>query len=239
MLSRHTFTFFAVAAFAAAPFVSQSEDAPASLRVPAFTAYSEPGVEDVEVSPEHGLTGWTNAKDKIAWYGNIATAGTLNVAVSLHMPAKAVSRLRLTAAQPSSKTKMVGIVREANGGANGGLVTVDFGQVPVSTPGYYRFALEGLSKNQSSFGDVEALVVSGQAAQNAHFNLRPEQRGAPSVHLSYPIPKDAKVQWFYNEVTAKTDPLWSYYMACGWHRGYFGMQVNSPDRTAHHLLRVG
>ena len=23
-------------------------------------------------------------------------------------------------------------------------------------------------------------------------------------------------------------PLWTYFEACGWHRGYFGMQVNSP-----------
>ena len=229
MLNRHAFTLFAVTALAAAPFVSQGEDTPTSLRVPAFTAYSEPGVEDVDVSPEQGLTGWTNAKDRIVWYGNIETAGTLNVAVSLRMPAKAVSRLRLTmTAQSSGKRIIVGGIRAVEGGANGGLITVDFGQVNISSSGYYRFTLEGVSKSQASFGDVDALLLSGQAAQNAHFNLRLEQRGAPSVHLSYPIPKDAQVQWFYNEVTAKTDPLWSYYMACGWHRGYFGMQVNSP-----------
>ena len=228
MLNRHAFTLFAFVALTAAPFISQGEDTPASLRVPAFTAYSEPGVEDVDVSPEQGLTGWTNAKDHIAWYGNIATAGTLNVAVSLRMPAKAVSWLRLTAtAQSSGKRLIVSGIREVEGGANGGPVTIDFGQVNILAPGYYRFALEGISKSQASFGDVDALLLSGPAAQNAHFNLRPEQRGAPSVHLSYPIPKDAQVQWFYNEVTAKTDPLWSYYMACGWHRGYFGMQVNS------------
>ena len=29
-------------------------------------------------------------------------------------------------------------------------------------------------------------------------------------------------------MTGLEDPLWTYYMACGWHRGYFGMQVNSP-----------
>jgi len=36
------------------------------------------------------------------------------------------------------------------------------------------------------------------------------------------------VEAFYCEVTALEDPLWTFYMACGWHRGYFGMQVNSP-----------
>jgi len=54
------------------------------------------------------------------------------------------------------------------------------------------------------------------------------RRNAASVHLAYPVPKDTKVAAFYCEVTALEDPLWTYYMACGWHRGYFGMQINSP-----------
>jgi hypothetical protein len=48
------------------------------------------------------------------------------------------------------------------------------------------------------------------------------------VHLAYTPPKDAKVDAFYCELAGVEDPLWTYYMACGWHRGYFGMQVNSP-----------
>ena len=48
------------------------------------------------------------------------------------------------------------------------------------------------------------------------------------MHLLYPLPKDSEVEAFYCEVTAVEDPVWTYYMACGWHRGYFGMQVNSP-----------
>ena len=36
------------------------------------------------------------------------------------------------------------------------------------------------------------------------------------------------VEWFHCRVTPRHDPVWSYYMATGWHRGYFGMQVNSP-----------
>jgi len=38
-----------------------------------------------------------------------------------------------------------------------------------------------------------------------------------------------KVATFYCEVTAIEDPPATYYQACGWHRGYFGMQVNSPS----------
>ena len=42
------------------------------------------------------------------------------------------------------------------------------------------------------------------------------------------MPPGTNVQAFYCELTGVEVPLWTYYMACGWHRGYFGMQVNSP-----------
>ena len=212
------------------PLTSGSEEAAASLRVPAFTAYSEPNMEALDISAEHGVTGWKNQKDQVVWYGKFKTTGVLNLAVALRLPKKAVSRLRLTMSRQTAAGDQVrnGSLKEFSGGVDGGLKTVDFGRVTIPMPGYYRFVLSAISKNQPEFGDVDALVLSGLAALEAHFNLRPEQRGAPSVHLSYPISRDAKVAWFYNEVTAKTDPIWSYYMACGWHRGYFGMQVNSP-----------
>jgi len=81
-------------------------------------------------------------------------------------------------------------------------------------------------KNVTSAED-ETLILDGAAVAEAHFNLQP-RRNAASVHLFYPIPPDTKVSVFYCEMTGLEDPLWTYYMACGWHRGYFGMQVNSP-----------
>jgi hypothetical protein len=61
-------------------------------------------------------------------------------------------------------------------------------------------------------------------------------RRGPSVHLSYATPKDASIQWFYNEVTVPEgqDVQGSYFMADGFGQGYFGMQVNSP--TERHIL---
>jgi hypothetical protein len=44
----------------------------------------------------------------------------------------------------------------------------------------------------------------------------------------YPIGGITNADAFYCEVTGVDTPLWSYFEACGWHRGYFGMQVNSP-----------
>jgi hypothetical protein len=54
-------------------------------------------------------------------------------------------------------------------------------------------------------------------------------RRGPSVHLSYEMPENVKVKWFYNEMTIPKDkdPIGSYFMSNGFREGYFGIQVNS------------
>jgi heme-degrading monooxygenase HmoA len=107
------------------------------------------------------------------------------------------------------------------------VVVADFGSFTLSEAGYQRIALESLNDAGKPIADVQTLVLSGSATDEAHFNLK-ERRNAASVHLMYPVPKEANVTAFYCEVTAAEDPTATFYMACGWHRGYFGMQVNSP-----------
>jgi uncharacterized protein DUF3472 len=52
-------------------------------------------------------------------------------------------------------------------------------------------------------------------------------RAARSVHLSYPAP-DAFL--FYNEVMVENSVNGSYFMACGWNTGYFGIQqLSGPN----------
>ncbi|HVV73009.1 MAG TPA: DUF3472 domain-containing protein [Verrucomicrobiae bacterium] len=52
-------------------------------------------------------------------------------------------------------------------------------------------------------------------------------RAARSVHLSYPAPEGAL---FYNEVVVEKSVNGSYFMACGWNTGYFGIQqLDGPD----------
>jgi hypothetical protein len=193
------------------------------LAVPAYTAYIEPDPEAMEVSSEKGgVSGWTDAKEKIVWYGELKATGELRLAVLLRLPEKSVSTFRLTVAKQTRTAQ----TKDGNDLA-AREVMLDFGTVNVPAPGYCRIALEGVSKTGKKFGDVVALLLRGPAAQSAHFNLD-ERRNAASVHLSYPIPPDAKVAAFTNEVTVRADPIWSYYMACGFQRGYFGIQVNSP-----------
>ena len=52
-------------------------------------------------------------------------------------------------------------------------------------------------------------------------------RAARSVHLVYPAPAGL---YFYNEVVVEQSVNGSYFMACGWDTGYFGIQqLDGPD----------
>jgi hypothetical protein len=193
--------------------------AEAEVRIPASTAYLEPDFEGARVSEASGISGWTNPALKALWVGEIKTPGPLNCSLALRLPAGAETRLRLTVAGKS---------REASGKSMGGdVVEMDFGSFDVSGVRYQRFTLESLNAAGHSAGQIEALLLNGPAAVGAHFNLK-ERRNAASVHLLYPVTGASNVDMFYCEVTAAEAPLWTYFEACGWHRGYLGMQVNSP-----------
>ncbi len=195
------------------------------LRVPAFTAYIEPNPNGASVAPASGITAWKDRADSVNWYGDIKSAGKLRAAVVLRLGAGQTSRLRLTVAGQGHEAMVTG--------AGDADVTVSFGSYDIPQAGYQRFELESLNASGAPAGDVSALVLNGPASDNAHFNLE-SRRNAASVHLAYPIPAGENVSAFYGEATGVETPLWTYIMACGWNRGYFGMQVNGP--TERHII---
>jgi len=192
----------------------------AELRVPATTAYLAPNAEGAQVSAKRGITGWRDPNVKVLWFGEFKAAGKLVASVALRLPKDAVCNLRLTVAGQAHEVTATGSGLEQ-------VVTVKFGEYTIAEPGYQSFALESLNAPGSPSAEIDALVLEGPAVEGAHFNLN-ARRNAASVHLNYPTPPDAEIVWFYSEVTALKDPVTTFYMACGFSRGYFGMQVNSP-----------
>jgi hypothetical protein len=192
----------------------------AELRIPAFTAYTLPDAEGARISERGGVTRWKNPALSVNWYGQFKNPGTLQARVTLRLPAGAESRLKLGVAGQSREVTVKGTSPETP-------LVADFGEFRLDATGYQRFALECLNPAEGACGDLESLTLDGPAVEGAHFNLK-ERRNAASVHLSYPVPQGTNVAAFYCEVTAVEDPTATFYMACGWHRGYFGMQVNSP-----------
>lgn len=195
------------------------EPAELTLRVPAFTAYTLPDPDAARISQRRGVSGWTDPQTSVNWYGLFRHTGRLSVSVVLRLDDGAASNLKMTLGEQSRQTRVIGQGDDTP-------VTADFGVFEIRQTGYHRLMLESLNEPGRPFGDPEALRLEGPALNEAHFNLKP-RRNAASVHLSYPVPSDVEIAAFYCEVTGLEDPTATFYMACGWHRGYFGMQVNS------------
>lgn len=68
---------------------------------------------------------------------------------------------------------------------------------------------------------VMAGVVLGGAASAAAADSPAPFRAARSVHLGYPAEPG---EWFYTEMVIEQSVNGSYFMACGWNTGYFGLQ---------------
>jgi hypothetical protein len=178
-----------------------------ALFLPADTAYVLNSGEGDR--PETGPNAIPNPQSQILWGGYPATAGILHLAVQAQGAGTGVSYwLRVTGP---------GLNKDV----------ADNGSVSIKQPGWYRFLLSAKAPFGQPLGKIEGLALDGPAADGALFNLK-SRRNCASVHIGYPLPPGTQAEWFYNEVKAKTDPLYTYYMACGFSRGYFGMQVNSP-----------
>ncbi|NQV28436.1 MAG: DUF3472 domain-containing protein [Rhodopirellula sp.] len=192
------------------------------LRIPASTAYAEPLSAPLRFGDD-GITNWTNSDDRIVWFGRLKHTGSLSISISVSATEKSSSKFAMTVSRVDTpgatqelKTTQTVVDNQR----------VTFGEATINSAGYYRFELHGTAKPGDAFGTVKSMTLSGAAAKDAHFNLK-SRRNAASVHLGFPVPREQQVQAFYSEITVETDPLWSYYMACGFHRGYFGIQVNS------------
>lgn len=174
------------------------------LLVPAFTGY--PSNKETRVD-EKGMLLWEPFCKRVRFVGNLVK-GRLDLKIN-----------------GGANTFRVSIDGKATTLQNRELKSIQIANTD------YRFIdvfPEGImSKSWLPQPVFQGIELSGPATVGAKFNLK-ERRNAPSVHLKYPLQPDEKVEWFYNEIRPQTDNPATYYQACGFHRGYFGIQVNSP-----------
>lgn len=197
-----------------------------TLRVPGHTAYLAPNPHATEVVPKMGVKRWNAKAGRILWFGEFRAPGEVKASITVRMATDQSAKLKLTLGSQSREATVTGLGTTS-------LTSVDFGAFTISQTGYHRFELERLQtpgETDVAIDYVDALSLTGPPTKSAHFNLDP-RRNAASVHLRFDPPRDEKVAWFYSEVTAIDDPETTFYMACGFHRGYFGMQViNEKER---------
>jgi len=192
-------------------------DVLAQKTIPGHTAYVHPDPWGARIRENQGVLQWQESNPSIRWWGIFKNPGTLELKVLVRGNSKSIEGLKLRVGDQEHGPK--GIKSEQE------LTLVDFGKYELKLDKPTHQMIE-LVRGSGEAIDVKELRLDGPASQDAFFNLK-ERRNAASVHLMYPVDRQAKVEAFYTEVVGVEEPVGTFYMACGWHRGYFGMQVNS------------
>ena len=190
-----------------------------TVTIPGFTGYALPeeAEDDVMFNDSVGLHNWANIHQQISYYFSAQTTGELKLAIAAKNN-QGTSVVKVTLA---GKSFTIHIPKSKT------FQQIPVGEVTVSKPGFYQLVLQPVQSSVKNIADIQSIDLSGSAVTGIQFNAKP-RRNAASVHLNYPLPDSVKAVSFYNEVTVPkgADIPYSYYMACGFARGYFGIQVN-------------
>lgn len=206
---------FVAAMFMALPAVAQNE----SVVTLSGNAYVTSGSTASIDEGNCAIRNWNDKETVISFYFKAEKCGKMNVALQ----AKGKSRIEVSLLGKKKKVTL----------DSDNLERIELGTFKVKTPGYIKMDIRGLKiKEGEDFGSVAAVYVGGDVAPvvcvapdfSTHFGRR-----GPSVHMGYALPNE-NIEWFYNEVVVpeEGDIPSSYYMACGFGQGYFGMQNNTP-----------
>ncbi len=186
----------------------------------AFVTSAPPGAP--EVITNNGLGNWINPNTIVSTYFKVGNSGTLNLSLKAKVPS-GTSTIKITVNGVSQNISITGSTYAIHPVGNF--------SVPV---GYVKVDLQGITKTGGYFADVSHLIYLGDASNGTNLfcndpNYYYWARRGPSCHLSYVLPSNTDVSYYYNEVTIPTgeDKIGSYFMANGFAEGYFGMQVNS------------
>jgi len=202
-------------------------------------AYSSNQIEDRGNSrtiTNKGITNWTNSTEFITAFVRVAKPGTLSISMDGKVSIEGQATLGFTI---NNKTTSVNFDEKKP-------ITGKIGEWNIKDTGYVAIKISGISKTKNQFPSITNLLLSGTAV-DAKTAYVPNNEGGffhwgrrgPSVHLNYLQPDNVNAEWYYNEITVPVgqDKIGSYFMACGFGEGYFGMQVNS-DTDRHILFSV-
>lgn len=190
------------------------------IRIPlAGNAYLETKTTGGKITPG-GIAEWSNPDAKFGVYVRFAHACTFDAAI------------RLRNQKNNAKIR----VNDYEIDLPEGYKEVMIGSFSPDHEGYFRFELQGIESDGSTFCSPTELILYGIEKEDITSAIYPEEkdnfywtRRGPSVHCGYDIRELGDVEWFYSELTVPEgyDPVGSYYMAIGFKGGYFGIQTNS------------
>ena len=198
-------------------FIVQSQ----TFLIPGNTGYAIPAESYSEklFSSENGLQNWINTKQQVNYFFHVRNPGVLQIKIN----AKNAFSGSVINLSINGKDFKVAIPKSTI------FRLLNVGSLSIKDTGFYQISISGTKQTNNTIADIQSIELLGTAAKEIHANQKP-RRNAASVHLKYPLEDSIKAITFYNEITVPigADIVHSYYMACGFSRGYFGIQVNSP-----------
>lgn len=166
------------------------------------------------------IKNWTDLEVVVRTYFKTDTDGKLHVGLNANVP-NGVSTLKVTVGNTSKNIEL----------SNSENTTIEVGVFDVKS-GYNFIEIEGLEKSGTFIANINKILIGGPATEGKVYFIKDDfyfGRRGPSVHLSYQLPAEKDIEWFYSEINVPEgeDVIGSYYMANGFRDGYFGIQVNS------------
>ncbi len=191
-----------------------------------YTAYALPAEGEEGQYPdlhntEHNILNWFNLKQTIHYFFYVKETGTVKITLELGSRT-ANGYIKWTC---NGQQRLIAVPK-----ADAYIPKrINAGKLYFSKPGFYELIFSCVNMTGTQPPNLGNVILTGKIAATIHANHKP-RKNAASVHLSYPISDTTQAIGFYNELTIPKgfDHLYTYYMACGFKRGYFGMQVNSP-----------
>jgi hypothetical protein len=170
---------------------------------------------------ENGIRNWKDSETQIKTYFKTEKVGKINLVLKLNTIEES-SKIRISLGKDVKELTIKKSDKKE----------VSVGEFNISKAGYQTIEIKGLQKNGAVYADIDAFIIEGTATAGNVYFIKEDfyfGRRGPSVHLSYELPKEKKVTYFYNEISVPEgeDVIGSYYMANGFKDGYFGIQVNS------------
>ena len=171
----------------------------------------------------HVISGWKDSNQSFTTYLRTSNKGNLDVWLDV----EGNGQRSVLLVQIGSEKKEVVIASEVK-------EPVFLGTWNLDQTGYHLIHLKGIGN--TSFPIIKGYLIEGKAAEG-ELNFVPTNDGnyfywgrrGPSVHMTYTVPTEEPIAYYYNEMTVPegSDVIGSYFMANGFAEGYFGIQVNS------------
>jgi hypothetical protein len=175
-----------------------------------------------ELVGKGGIKNWNQTGTLIRTYFKVEQTGKLNLGI-LTKSVSGISTIKITCCDKTVETEVT----------NAELDTVLVGTFEIKEKGYHFIEIQGIKKTGEYFPEIQSFLIGGEVTNSKVYFAKDDfywGRRGPSVHLNFQMPENAgNVEYFYNEITVpeNNDVLGSYFMACGFAQGYFGIQVNS------------